>query len=56
MLCVRVLQWGHTGDGCGVALTLCKYDFRKGNIFVPSWAMVREVRRGSISSELLMCG
>ena len=25
-------------------------------IFVLSWARVRRVRRGSISSELLMCG
>ena len=34
----------------------CKYDLRKGDLFVPSWAMVRRVRRGSISSKLLMCG
>ena len=33
-----------------------KYDLRKGYLFVLSWAMVRRVRRGSISSELLMCG
>ena len=36
--------------------TLCKYDLRKGDLFVLSWARVRRVRRGSISSELLMCG
>ena len=53
MSCVRVLQRGHSGDGCVLALTLCKYDLRKGNLFVLSWA---RVRRGSISSELLMCG
>ena len=35
---------------------LCKYDLRKGDLFVLSWARVRQVRRGSISSELLMCG
>ena len=29
---------------------------RKGDLFVLSWARVRRVRRGSISSELLMCG
>ena len=29
---------------------------RKGDLFVLSWAMVRRVRRGSLSSELLMCG
>ena len=26
------------------------------NLFVLSWARVRRVRRGSLSSELLMCG
>ena len=36
--------------------TLCIYDLRKGNLFVLSSARVRRVRRGSISSELLMCG
>ena len=46
----------NSGDGCGLASTLCKYDLRKGNLFVPSWARVRRVSRGSISLELLMCG
>ena len=35
---------------------LCKYDLRMGNLFVLSWARVRRVRRGNISSELIMCG
>ena len=39
-----------------MASTLCKYDLRKGDLFVLSWARVRRVRRGSISSELLLCG
>ena len=39
-----------------MASTLCKYDLRKGDLFVMSWARVRRVRRGSLSSELLMCG
>ena len=39
-----------------MASTLCKYDLRKGDLFVLSWARVRRVRRGSISSELLMYG
>ena len=39
-----------------LASTLCKYDLRKGDLFVLSWAMVRRVTRGSISSELIMCG
>ena len=67
-----LLQRGHSGDGCDLASTLCKYDLRKGYLFVPSWARVRRVRRGylfvpswarvrrvrrgRISSELLMCG
>ena len=33
-----------------------KYDLRTGDLFVLSWARVRRVNRGSISSELLMCG
>ena len=30
--------------------------FRKGDLFVLSWESMRRVRRGSISSQLLMCG
>ena len=41
-----MLQRGHSGDGCILAPTLCKYDLRE---------KVRRVRRGSLSSELLMC-
>ena len=55
-MCVWMLQRGHSGDGCVLASTLCKYDLRKGDLFVLSWARVRRVRRGSISSELLVCG
>ena len=51
-VCVCVLQWEHSGED----LALCKYDLRKGDLFVLSWAMVRRVRRGIISSALLMCG
>ena len=54
--CVWVLQRGPSGDGCKLASTLCKYNLRKGDLFVLSWASVRRVRRGSLSSELLMCG
>ena len=39
-----------------MGLTLCRYNLRKGDLFVLSWARVRRVRRGSISSELIMCG
>ena len=41
----------HSGDGCYLASTLFKYD-----LFVRSWARVRRVMRGSISSELLKFG
>ena len=52
MACVVcVLQRGHSGNGSDLASTLCNYD-----LFVLSWARVRQVKRGSISSELLMCG
>ena len=43
-------------DGCDLVSTFCKYDLRKGDLFVLSWARMLQVRRGSISSELLMCG
>ena len=56
MSCVWMLQRGHSGDGCVLASTLCKYDLRKGDLFVLSWARVRRVRRGNLSSELLVCG
>ena len=39
-----------------MASTLCRYDLRKGDLFVLSWARVRRVRKGSLFSELLMCG
>ena len=35
---------------------VCKCDLRKGDLFVRSLARVRQVRQGSISLELLMCG
>ena len=46
-----MLERVHIGDGCDLASTLCKYD-----LLVLSWARVRRVRRGSISSDLPMCG
>ena len=33
-----------------------QYDLRKRDLFVLSWARVQRVRRGSLSSELLLCG
>ena len=54
VVCVDVTE-GHSGDGCILPSTLCKYDLRKGDLFVMSWARVRRVRQGSLSSELLVC-
>ena len=51
-----MLQRGHSGDGCDLASTVCKYDLRSGDLFVLSWERVRRVRWVSISSELQMCG
>ena len=50
MSCVCVLQRGHSGDGCDLTSTLCKYDLRKGDLFVLSWARVRTMRWGNLSS------
>ena len=51
-----VIQWCHSSDGCDLASTLCKYDLRMGDLLVLGWERVRRVRRGSICSELIMCG
>ena len=50
-----MLQRGNSGDERDLASTWCTYDLRKGDLFVLIWARVQRVRRGSISSELLMC-
>ena len=42
---VWVLQREYSGDECDLASTLCKYDLRKGDLFVLSWARVQRVRR-----------
>ena len=56
MSCVWMLQRGHSGDGCVLASTLCKYDLRKGDLFVLSWARVRRVSREvSLQSVVEVC-
>ena len=45
MSCVWVLRRGHNGHGCILTSTLCKYDLRKGDLFVLSWVRVRRVMR-----------
>ena len=39
VVCVSVTE-GHSGDECDLALTLCKYDLSKGDLFVLGWARV----------------
>ena len=48
MSCVWILQRGHSGDGCVLASTLCKYDLRKGELFLLSWARVRLFRAANV--------
>ena len=36
MSCVWMLQRGHSGDGCELSSTLCKYDLRKVDSYVLS--------------------
>ena len=56
MSSVRVLQRGHSGDGCDLASTLCKYDLRKGDGVCSELGKgTTSEAGGSISSELLMC-
>ena len=40
-----VLQRGHSGDGCDLASTLCKYDLRKG----PGRFVCSELGKGATS-------
>ena len=41
--CGYLLQRGHSGDGCEMASTLCRYVLRKGDLFVLNWARVRRM-------------
>ena len=34
MMCVYVLQRGNSGDGCDLAVTVCRYDLINGDLFV----------------------
>ena len=47
MMCVVCVGVTEGTDGYDLASTLCKYDLRKGDLFVLGWAMVRRVKRGS---------
>ena len=43
VMCVGVAE-GHSGAVCYLVSTLCKYDLRKGYLYVLSWGRVRRVR------------
>ena len=43
VMCVGVAE-GHSGAGCDLVSTLCKYDLRKGYLYVLSWGRVQRVR------------
>ena len=58
MLCgmfVSATKGGRVVMGVEASI-LCRYDRRKGDLFVLSWARVRRVCRGKFSSVLLTCG
>ena len=42
VVCACVLQRGNSDEGCYLASTLCKYDFRNGNLFVLSGQLCDE--------------
>ena len=44
VMCVGVAE-GHSGAVCYLVSTLCKYDLRKGYLYVLSWGRVRRLRR-----------
>ena len=52
MSCAWMLQ---SGDGCVLALTLCKYDLRKGDLLVLSWAKGATSEAGNVSLQSCKC-
>ena len=45
-----MLQRRHSGYGCDLASTLCRYDLRNGDLSVLSWARVRRGGKVSLQS------
>ena len=45
VVCVTVTK-RNSGDGCDLPSTSCKYELRKGDLFVLRWPRVRRVGRG----------
>ena len=56
VVCVSALHMRQYGEVCVFALNLCKYDLRKGDLFVLRWARVRRVCLGSVSSVVFIGG
>ena len=56
LVCVDVTEGGIVVMDVFWRQLCVSYDLRKGDLFVLGWARVRRVRRGSLSSELLVCG
>ena len=54
-VCVSIFQGEQYGEVCVFGSTLCKYDLRKVDLFVLSWAMVRPLCLGSVSSVVAVC-
>ena len=48
MMCVSVIE-EHSGDGCDLASTLCRYDLRKGSLI--GWARLRRLSRGQLPGD-----
>ena len=51
VVCISVLQRGHSGAGCLSSSILFKYESRVGHLFVLSWARIRRFALGSGVSE-----
>ena len=47
VMCVGVAE-GHSGAGCDLVSTLCKYDLRKGYLYVLSWGKGATSEAGSL--------
>ena len=55
VVCVSVLDWRPYGKVYVFASTLCKYDVRKGDLFVLSWGQGATSLPESVSSVVFIC-
>ena len=56
MVCSSVLQMGQLGDACFGSSILYRYDSRRGDLFVLSWARVRRMSLERVSSVVFISG